>query len=497
MPAPVERFYTPEHDFGELHRISDKIERNRYREEQRAEREAVRNAATGKFLADYLDPKSFLTGTYYDPQIVKGFNDLLVEGSALAKKGADANMLMMALGPKVNQLSQYSTKAKLLNERLKTQLSHIKPNMGYDVPKLEQEARRAAFFDPTGKLKDINTVDPEMDWVSEVIKISPEKVTTDVGIDEFVKNSPKFVNTKDVTTYTPRGGMERKKVKITSPNWLVPDNDEKGAMTGLVPRYQTAMDGGSPVMHEFTDDQGNKKTAPVRILDEGDFKSILSSNPGIADWVRGQVRLANPDIDLNSPQATIAARAILYNELKRRKPGGIEDVEVTKPNPIKVYAPSSASSDKAAAKAAANDWLKNTITAVKEKDNTKITDQFNILERGGRFVDFNIEQEGDEVVVSYKTPLTTDAVTGEERGNKIITRRFKDDHTLGDKLKGVYQTATGEDKVFEYSTIPKVDATPKPQKKMVTVVLADGREGQIPEDQVANFLKDNKGSKRK
>lgn len=33
-------------------------------------------------------------------------------------------------------------------------------------------------------------------------------------------------------------------------------------------------------------------------------------------------------------------------------------------------------------------------------------------------------------------------------------------------------------------------------KKMVTVVLKDGRQGQIPEDKVAQFLKDNPGSKR-
>lgn len=331
----LNRFVTPENDFEGLNRVSNTMQREKIRGEQREERERGRTAATGKFLADYLDPSQFLTGTYYDPQIVKGFNDLLVEGADLARKGADPNMLTMALAPKVNQLSQYSTKAKLLNEGLKRQLGHIKPNMGYDIPKLEQEARRAAFFDATGKLKDINTVDPEVDWVSETIKMSPEKVTTDAAIDEFVKNSPKFVNTKDVTTYTPRGGMERKKVKITSPNWLIPDTDEKGVMTELVPKYQVAIDGGNPVMHEFTNAKGEKVQAPVRVLDEGEFKNIVSSNPGIADWLRGQVKLANPEIDLGSPQATIAARAILYDALKGRRPGGIEDIEITKPAQVR------------------------------------------------------------------------------------------------------------------------------------------------------------------
>lgn len=335
MAASVDRFFTEEQSFQGLDRLSDKVERRQFRADQMAEREEAKKATTGRFLANYLDSKDYLTGTYYDPQIVEGFQELLSEGASLAHKGADPNMLMMALAPKVNKLSQYSTKAKLLNENLKRQMGLIKPNAGYDIPKLEQEARKAAFFDATGKLKDINTVDPQMDWVSETIKMFPERVTTDAGFDEFVKNSPKFTNTSDITSYTPTGGMSRKKVKITSPNWLVPNVDNKGVTTGLVPRYQTALDNGQPLMHEFTDDKGNKVSAAVRLLDEKEFNSLMGQNSGIADWVRGQVRKANPDIDLNSPQATMLARAIAYDELKRRSPGGIEDVEISKPTQVR------------------------------------------------------------------------------------------------------------------------------------------------------------------
>jgi len=328
MALNLEGFITPEQDFGGIYRAGEKLERRAYRDAQMKEQKAAKRAATGKFLADYLNPKDHLTGTNYDPMIVKGFNELLGEAASLADKGADGNTILMAITPKVNELSQYSTKAKLVNQRLKDQLSKIKPGMGYDIPKLEEEARRMAFYGADGKFKDISQVDPDMDWVSEVVKNNPEKVTNDAAIDEFVKNSPKFTNTVDVTTYDKAGGMNKKKVKLTAPNWLTQDTDERGAMSGLVPKYQVALEDGQPQMHEFVDEKGKKATAPVRLLDQQEFTSLMRSNPGIADWVRGQIKLANPNIDLNSPQAMNAARAILYSELKRRMPGSMEDVEV-------------------------------------------------------------------------------------------------------------------------------------------------------------------------
>lgn len=488
----LNRYVTPEQDFGGLYNLSDKIEKRRFREEQLAEREGARSAATGKFLADYLDPKDFLTGTYYDPQIVQGLNDLLVEGAELSRKGADPNMLMMALAPKVNRLSQYSTKAKLLNENLKKQLGYFKPQMGYDIPKLEQEARRTAFFGADGKLKDIDTVDPETDWVSETIKVSPEKVTTDVGIDEFVKNSPKFVNTKDVTRYTPKGGMERSKVKITSPNWLIPDTDDKGAMTELVPRYQIAIDGGNPVMHEFTNEKGQKVQAPVRVLDEGDFKSIMSSNPGIADWVRGQVRLANPDIDLNSPQATNAARAILYDELKRRRPGGIEDVEITKPpqvrNVTNINMPGSGSE------------INDAYSRIRGKV-TEIT-QFGEPTTPIELLNVDDQNLVDELVNKGKSQdnrIPKEELHLQDMNGQIVVRQGRNGEVLG-RLPRVGTNLKAQPGIKEKRTVIGQGEVAQQNKttpsKMVTMVLPDGRTGQIPEDKVSQFLKDNPKAKR-
>lgn len=66
-------------------------------------------------------------------------------------------------------------------------------------------------------------------------------------------------------------------------------------------------------------------------------------------------------------------------------------------------------------------------------------------------------------------------------------------------MEGIYQPKfdterRGESLVFP-NTKPKTD-TPKQEGGMVTVILKDGRKGQIPSDKVAQFLKDNPGAKK-
>lgn len=345
MSVDLSGFVTPATKFEGLYDFSNKVENSRLREQRDDEIKQGKYNANSKFLQSYLDPKDHLTGTNYDPQIVKGYDDLLQQGIQLASQGADTPSIMMALGPGVSKMNQYSTTAKLVNERIKQQLQQIKPNTGYNLSALEQEAKKAAFYGEDGKLKDISTIDPDTDWVTKTVKDIPDRVTTDQGLDEFVTKSPQFSSIKNITAYNKLGGMSKVNKKITSADWLTPDMDKRGAVIGLVPKYQIAVDGGDPITHDFVDEKGNKVNAPVRLLDEGTFKSMMSSNPSVADYVRGLVKqhlgeYKSPDgkqIDMNSPQATNVARAILYDELKRRNRGTIEDVEINnKPSPQQI-----------------------------------------------------------------------------------------------------------------------------------------------------------------
>jgi len=316
--------------------------RNMQAERLRLAKEGKRQQA-GKFLEDYLSPKDYLTGTAYDPVINQGLQAALQHGAALAEQGADIPQLLTQLGPMMGQITEYSTKAKAINSQIDNQIKEMRA-MGYaghDYMKVADMARKMAFhqFDPnTGQdvgLNEISKVDPSVNWVQRAIQEHPEEVTTAEGLDQYVKNYPQVKNSTDATTYTPSGQMSRNKVNLVGQGYLQPEVDERGVVTGLVPAYEHATDQGQPILHDFVNNEGKHVTAPVRLLDEGYFNEAVS-HKGIGDWLRGQVkqhlneyqtRTGQP-IDMNSVQAHQVARAIMYDELKRRSPGSIQYQDV-------------------------------------------------------------------------------------------------------------------------------------------------------------------------
>ena len=58
------------------------------------------------------------------------------------------------------------------------------------------------------------------------------------------------------------------------------------------------------------------------------------------------------------------------------------------------------------------------------------------------------------------------------------------------------QNAAQDIKFLQGLRNPITGEAPKPKTEMITVVLKDGRKGQIPSDKIDQFLKDNPGSKR-
>jgi len=240
MAVRVDNFVIPESNLGGFYRVNNTIERKQEKAAELQRQQTAKKAASGQFLSSYLNPKDNLTGTNYDPQIVAGFDGLLQKGMQLANEGADTNMILMALSPEVAKLNEYSTKAKLVNERIKSQLAQIPKNAGYDISKLEQETRTNAFMDENGQLKDISTIDPNTDWLTETLRKYPDRVTTDAGFDEFARTSPKFTNTQTVKRTNSKGGFEMRKSKITSPSWMVVDDEGE-----LVPKYEIALEGGN------------------------------------------------------------------------------------------------------------------------------------------------------------------------------------------------------------------------------------------------------------
>ena len=174
MPE-VSNFIIPESDLRPIYKLGDNLERKRQRQEQQDQYSKANQAALGKMLMDYADPKEYLSGSPYDPQITKGFLDILQEGRNLImnNKGLTSDMLMTALAPKVNQLSQYAQAAKVIKQGIDKRIGEIGENSGYDKAKLGEEARKYAWIGQDGKLKDISSLDPSTDAVAGVVQERP------------------------------------------------------------------------------------------------------------------------------------------------------------------------------------------------------------------------------------------------------------------------------------------------------------------------------------
>lgn len=359
MPIDVKDFIAPVDDYSGLYRLGDDLFRNKQFDAQEKDKriavaqkaQTAKNAnkaSMAKFLVDYTNPKEHLSGSPTDPVVVKGLSDALQYGEQLIKNNKDltTDQLLGQLAPIVGKISQYAQSAKVVSGAVADQLKNIPEGQGYNKMKLAEVAKKQAFFNPDGTPKDLSEINADVNYVAEAVKNNPEEVTDNKGLDEWIKPQQRLVNSRDVIHYNSKGGRDRKKVKTTAYEWAVPETDASGVNNGkFVPEYDEIKDVGNVVTHEFVDKDGKKTTAPVRMITDRLFHSIMSNSPGTADFVRGQVlkaiksgeyKDANGDpITIDSPQANILGKAILYDELKTRGLGGMEDIIDTKPTQIK------------------------------------------------------------------------------------------------------------------------------------------------------------------
>lgn len=341
MPLDLSGFRSEPNQWAGLYHAADQLEKRQLRKDQLAQQQQSKRAAAGTFLQNYLDPKDMLTGTAYDPMLVQGLQEAMQQGSQLIMSGADAPMLMMALGPMVNKLSTYSTNAKAVNKQIDDQIKLMRESglTGYDYGALKENALKSAFYKTDDKgqsMIDPASIDPSVNYIQKAIETAPEKVTTAAGLDLFAKNSPMNKTLEDRQKYTGTGELDRTKVHLIGQNWLVPERDASGKITDLVPEYDTAMDNDQPIMHEFVDEQGKAVRKPVKILSESRFDDMMQRRPDIADYIKGITNQhlkeykdkSGKEITLADPKAKLVARAIAWDELNRRKTRTIERADI-------------------------------------------------------------------------------------------------------------------------------------------------------------------------
>jgi hypothetical protein len=349
MALDLRGFVGEQNQWAGLYHGADQLEKRKLRADQLAMQQQARRSSTSKFLESYLDPKELLTGTTYDPMILKGLQSAMQQGSQLINAGADESMLMMALGPMVNKLSTYSANAKNVNRQIDERIKGMRDSglTGYNYANLRDEALRNAFYTKgaDGQLQlNPDGIDLSQDYVQKAIHDNPLAVTTEDVFDEFSKKSDKFETLADVTTYTPTGGKTKSRAQLIAADYMVPEVDSHGVTTGFVPKHQIATDQGNPLVHAFQQD-GKTVNAPIRLLDEEFYNKGMK--PAMQDRIRGMVQQrlqeytqrTGKQVDIDSPQAKDLGRAFAYDMLNvaSRKGGSIRHVEnKNQPSPAMV-----------------------------------------------------------------------------------------------------------------------------------------------------------------
>lgn len=342
MPLDLSGFVSKPNDFSGLYKISDDLRQNKQlaerkaeRQQQEADRQDARKTATSSYLQYYLNPKHFLTGTNYDPVVTTGVSKILQKGMQLASKGVNAADITNALAPDVADLSKATEGIKALEKQRTGHEALLKNVKGIDTEKYNQEFKKAAYYNPDGSMKDLSTVDPSINYSDQVLKNSD--VFNNEGVDDFVSKSGKNTTYENLKTIGSKGNMRQTKAEVTMPTFMQREEDPvTGIHKGFVPKYDTATDEDSHLLHTFKDDTGNEVKAPVRMVTDEVFSSLP---PVVLSKIRQDVRSlikGRPDISINSPQAEHLAKAIAYDELKNsgKQYSTLKETQVIKDTPV-------------------------------------------------------------------------------------------------------------------------------------------------------------------
>lgn len=504
--ADVKDFIIPEEQFGGLYKLSSNLERERIRKEDAAQKAAGKKASMATFLSNYIDPKEYFTGTVHDPAISQGINDILTKGAELAQqKGVDGNMLITALSPMVNKLGRTSQNLKELERQRKEAEGILKSRKGIDLNKFNQSFRESAYFNPDGTLKDLSEIDPTHNYTDEVL--TKGDVYTPEAFDEFVAKSGKETKINRVKVTDARGGSRMTNAEMTAPTFMKPDVDASGRHIGFVPEYEEATDGDKKIMHDFLGDKGEKINAPVRMITDEVFESLPNEAKA---YLRQEARryAAQHNIPLGSQQALNFAKALGYDELKKsgKQYSTFKEIQEQKAAP----APRTSITVNTGNNPSQVPTVDIFSEIVEKTGGDRVT-------RGVGYATSGLSGTAQKILIDYLRNITGDKelsqadfyVKQEADGtvnavdkvtNKVISpiNAFDVNSIANKDLNKVWGSKAEENaaKNINLKGGAKIATEKQQQNKMVTMVLPDGRKGQIPESAVAQFLKDNPKAKQ-
>ena len=330
MPIDVNNFITPEQNLGGLYKVSDTLAKENYRKRQAAEDAQKEQLSSTKYLTNYLDPKEHLTGSQFDPTTNQLLGKAYNQALDLVKQNVPLSQILMATSPLVNQVNDYMQKGKMYNEQKQNTIAALKGVKGIDVNKLSQEMDNTAFpIDPKTGQRDVSKFDPNANYADAALKNGD--VYNNEGFADYVSKAGKNTTVEDVTVQNPNKSLRRTKAEITIPSFMQKETDERGAVTGFVPKYEIATDGDNKLIHTF----GEQGDHPVRIVTQDVFDSLPAESKA---YLRQEVKrhADKLGVPMSSAQAENFAKALAYDELKQsgKNYSTLKEQQIDKAAPI-------------------------------------------------------------------------------------------------------------------------------------------------------------------
>jgi hypothetical protein len=333
MALDLSGFTIPEQKFEGLYKLGEQLAEKRKAEDAAklaqqkldAEKQKAQSEDLKGFLADLqkmTDPKD-----YYSNRVVNKLSGAYSELSNAAKSGASTNELRMRAVPLVNNIVKESEITKTISSKIDKDLESY-PKEYYNIPQLKNEVYSAVFKNPDGTDKSIEEVDYSPSALNEIIQNKGYGIVNSSSILKDVKDTPsQTVSVKK--TYRDKSGKESTSfIETQMKPWEI--YDEK--TNQIVPFSIIAMDEGKPILH---------KGKPVNIVPDEVYNDFINKNIANRDYLDSQAKLhineydkqvaptagvapESSKIDINSPQANLIKKAVLYDFLYQNKTGGVK-----------------------------------------------------------------------------------------------------------------------------------------------------------------------------
>ena len=302
----IRGFVTPEQQIN-FDKLAETLNAQSAAKAKAEETKATKKAALQKAFEGKFETRDYLTGTVHDPHITERLFDAKEKVNQFIQENPNATVSDIELfaSPIIRGVATDSEKLKELERQRKIGEAYVSKIPGADIVKFNEEFKKRALLSPDGTIPDdLSGIDITKDYGTEVLNSSP--IWNAGAIDNLITKAGSGKSTESILTRDAKGKTRAVDIEIESPLHMKPVLDKTGHFTGdFEMPHELLMEDGKvhlePVIDEFTgkfklDAQNNVIKEPVKILEIGDYKTIMQDQ-GSSGYIKQKIREAglNPD----------------------------------------------------------------------------------------------------------------------------------------------------------------------------------------------------------